>query len=387
MTRRSVQTSATSHPGATADAASASSSRIPFFDALKAIASQLIVLHHLIAYGPMSEVARRHLPGLVDWLYYDARMSVQVFFVLGGYLAARALAPDLLPRMQSPAGAIWKRFGRLALPCFAAVLISVACAAVARTLIDDPSLPAPPTLTQLLAHALLLHDVLGYDALSAGVWYVAIDLQLFALMAVLLWAARLAPGRLQRAAVLVLMTTAASVSLYVINRDTSWDIYAPYFFGVYMLGAAAFWATAPGRSPLWLVLVAAIVAGALAIHFRERVAFAALIALAICVVRCSGLIKRWPESRVLAFLGRISFSVFLIHYPVSMLMNAAVQPLFGDHPVANIGGLVVTWILSVAAGAVFYRYVESRVGAAPRSRGTSAHAATGRDGNRIIATS
>ena len=47
------------------------------------------------------------------------------------------------------------------------MLISVACAAVARTLIDDPSLPAPPTLTQLLAHALLLHDVLGYDALSA----------------------------------------------------------------------------------------------------------------------------------------------------------------------------------------------------------------------------
>ena len=57
-----MQTSATSHPGATADAASASSSRIPFFDALKAIASQLIVLHHLIAYGPMSEVARRHRP-------------------------------------------------------------------------------------------------------------------------------------------------------------------------------------------------------------------------------------------------------------------------------------------------------------------------------------
>ncbi len=345
------------------------------------------MLHHLIAYGPMSEVARRHLPGLVDWLYYDARMSVQVFFVLGGYLAARALAPDLRPRMQSPAGAIRKRFGRLALPCFAAVLISVACAAVARTLIDDPSLPAPPTLTQLLAHALLLHDVLGYDALSAGVWYVAIDLQLFALMAVLLWSARLAPARLRPAVVLALIATAATVSLYVINRDTAWDIYAPYFFGVYVLGAAAYWVSTPGRSPLWLVLVAAVVAGALAIDFRERVAFAALVALTVCVVRYSGLIRRWPESRALTFLGRISFSVFLIHYPVSMLMNAAVQPLFGDHPIANIGGLVVTWMLSIGAGAVFYRHVESRIGAAPRDHGTSGRPRDGGDDNRIIATS
>ncbi|HEY9191249.1 MAG TPA: acyltransferase family protein, partial [Methyloversatilis sp.] len=142
----------------------------------------------------------------------------------------------------------------------------------------------------------------------------------------------------------------------------------------------------PGRSPLWLALVATIVAGALAIHFRERVAFAALIALAICIMRYSGLINRWPESRVLAFLGRISFSVFLIHYPVSMLMNAAVQPLFGDDPVANIGGLVLTWLLSVAAGAVFYRHVESRIGAAPRSHGTSGRGRNGRDDNRIIAT-
>ena len=33
---------------------SQSSARMPLIDALKAIASQLIVLHHLSAYGPLS---------------------------------------------------------------------------------------------------------------------------------------------------------------------------------------------------------------------------------------------------------------------------------------------------------------------------------------------
>ena len=36
--------------------------RLPFIDALKALASQLIVLHHLAFYGPMSDYARSLAP-------------------------------------------------------------------------------------------------------------------------------------------------------------------------------------------------------------------------------------------------------------------------------------------------------------------------------------
>ncbi len=334
---------------------------MPFFDALKAIASQLIVLHHLIAYGPMSEVAEDHFPRLVNWLYYDGRMSVQVFFVMAGFLAARALAPDRAPAFRSPWPALRKRYLRLAVPCLAAVLASIVCAAIARSLIVDPSLPAPPGAAQLLAHALLLQDVLGFEALSAGVWYVAIDFQLFALFALLLWLARAVPERQRPAIATGLVAAAALASLFHINRDPSWDAYAPYFFGVYALGIASFWASARGRSPLWLMLVALITAAALAVDYRERVAFASAVALTIGVARRYRLLERWPDIRALAFLGRISFSVFLIHYPVAMLMNAVVHLLFGDHASSNILGLIVAWGLSVAAGAVFHRHVENRV--------------------------
>ncbi|MGZ8261721.1 MAG: acyltransferase family protein, partial [Methylotenera sp.] len=62
--------------------------RFPAIDAFKAIASQLIVLHHLAAYGPLSDAVQQAAPGLISWLYDYARMAVQVFFVIGGYLAA-----------------------------------------------------------------------------------------------------------------------------------------------------------------------------------------------------------------------------------------------------------------------------------------------------------
>ena len=60
--------------------------RMPLIDAFKALASQLIVLHHLAAYGPLSVAARQIAPATVDWLYDYARMAVQIFLVIGGFL-------------------------------------------------------------------------------------------------------------------------------------------------------------------------------------------------------------------------------------------------------------------------------------------------------------
>jgi len=69
-------------------------SRLAFIDALKAVASQLIVLHHLAFYGPMSDYAQELFPGLMSWLYDYARIAVQAFLVIGGFLAAQALTRD-----------------------------------------------------------------------------------------------------------------------------------------------------------------------------------------------------------------------------------------------------------------------------------------------------
>ena len=69
-------------------------SRFPLIDAVKAIASQLIVLHHLAFYGPMSDYAQEISPELISWLSQHARIAVQAFLVMGGFLAAQALAKE-----------------------------------------------------------------------------------------------------------------------------------------------------------------------------------------------------------------------------------------------------------------------------------------------------
>lgn len=341
----------------------ASPSRMPLIDALKALASQLIVLHHFSAYGPLADAFEEWLPALAGWLFDYGRMAVQVFLVVGGFLAARSLAPRGRAEFAAPLALLWQRYRRLVLPFAAAMLLAIACAALARHWLDDEAVPGPATPVQFLAHALLLQGVLHAEALSAGVWYVAIDFQLFALLALLLWLARRAGGRHARPASLVLVGLLALASLFHFNRDAAWDDWAPYFFGSYALGAATWWASAPGRPARGLALVWAIPLLALAVDFRERLVLALAVAVLLGAARRSGLLERWPQWRPMAFLGRISYAVFLVHFPVYLLASAAFAQAGVEDAWAGLLALAMGWAASLVAGALFHRWIECRAAA------------------------
>lgn len=334
--------------------------RLAGIDALKAIGSQLIVLHHLAFYGPMSDAAHSLAPALIDWLADYARIAVQLFLVIGGFLAARSLAPDGLLRASRPLAALLRRYRKLVVPFAAAIGLAIAAAALARQGMDHPSIPAPPQWGQLLAHLLLLHDVLDIDALSAGVWYVAIDFQLFGLLLLALWLARRMPASWRVRVGVALVAALGLASLFWFNRDAGWDMWAIYFFGAYGLGVLGYWASNPGRSPWWIAALAAVGVAALMVDMRSRIALAVVVALWLAMARRGGWLSSWPRGRVFATFGAISYSVFLVHFPICLLVNSLMSQLAPGMPWLNAAGMAMAWLASNAAGALFYRYVESR---------------------------
>jgi peptidoglycan/LPS O-acetylase OafA/YrhL len=334
---------------------------MPVLDAFKAIACLMIVLHHLAVYGPMSDAAYPLFPGLIDWLFQHGRMAVQAFFVMAGFLVARKFAPHGVSLVASPWPIIGQRYVRLAIPYLAALTIAIACAALAREWVDHDSIPDAPSIPQLLAHVFLLQDLLDQDALSAGVWYIAIDFQLFALSALLLWLPRQAgfPAKARSIAPL-LVAALALASLFAFNLNQAWDETALYFFGSYGLGMLAYWISNSRRNMLWLGLLAALVAAALLVEFRERIAVAGVLALMLGLSKSSSSFGNWLAFRPLAYLGRISFSVFLVHFPLLLLVNAAFFHFFPQQPAANALGMLLAIGISILGGGLFYQWIESR---------------------------
>lgn len=327
--------------------------RMPLIDALKAIAALLVLLNHFSSYGPLAANARESFPGLFDWFYEYGRMAVQVFLVVAGFLAARALSPRGEALAAFPLPLLWKRYLRLVVPYLAALGLAIAAAAIADHWMDDEAIPDRATVGQWLAHALLLHGLLGVEALSAGVWYIAIDFQLFALMALLLWSGR---GRLP--AMLPVLAVAAA-ALFWFNRDAAWDNWALYFFGSYGLGAAAWWAGDRRQLTAWLGVIATVAVAALILDFRLRILLALAVALLLGFGRRHGFLERWPDARPLAFLGQISYSLFLVHFPVLLLANGLYAQSGLDSPVSTLAGLALAIGTSLAAATLFHRWIES----------------------------
>jgi peptidoglycan/LPS O-acetylase OafA/YrhL len=341
-------------------ASPASANRFAYIDVLKAFASSLIVLHHLAFYGPMADHAHALAPELIDWLASQGRLAVQVFLVVGGFLAAKSLTATRIP---PPAGeAIRRRFYKLVPPYLLAILCAIVCAALARVWMPHSSIPAAPTAAQIVAHALLLQDILDVDSLSAGLWYIAIDFQLYAGMAILAAMTASMSGRFYRALLPVVVTGCALVSLLYVNRHPEWDVWGAYFFGSYAFGALAWWAAsreAGARQAAFLTgTVCVIGVIALAIDFRTRILLALLVSLALIAgSRFNGgaMIAKWCWP---AFFGRISYALLLVHFPVCMVVNAFFYRYVAPDPAVQLMGMMVAWAGSIVAAAAFHHWVE-----------------------------
>lgn len=341
--------------------------RLHHIDTVKAIAAQCIVWHHFSAYGPLSDALFQAYPIVASWLYEYARMTVQVFLVMGGYFAARSLTPEgiwLYRKNRSLWDIVLGRWLRLVLPFAVALIGTVLCGMWADRWLDgrdDDFISPVPNVGQVVAHLSLSFDILDIDALSAGAWYVAMDFQLYGFFAILMWIA----GRWGWALVSGMMLA----SLFIFNRYADWDIWTVYFFGSYGMGALVWWAqkasTPQQRRVCWVLLVGSGVA-ALAWDFRPRVALAwifSLWLLAVDTQRMPALPFTFPDRlrQAIQRLGQSSYALFLTHFAVLMLANALWKyrqwHVDGALPLMLAGA----WCTCMGLAFAFERWVERKL--------------------------
>ena len=342
--------------------------RSELIDLLKVCACILIVWHHLALYSPMAAVASEWFPSTENFLLAHGLLAVQVFLVLGGYLNAKSLSRVLSDDSLHATSRIWARYKRLAIPLFVALSFAVLVTELIRPFFDHNSLSAAPTPLQVFAHVFLLQDILFLEAFSAGVWYVAIDFQLFVIAIACAglahaWQRFSETGSVVRK-VLFLWATLTLVSIFVWNLHPLGEIWGTYFLGAYGLGLCiGCWRYANLRFSHFHLSLMIVFIGALAFAYqpRERLAVAVVTAFFLCLYE-AGECKpiEFLKASWLRNFSDATYSIFLIHFGVSLLISALVFNFWSENIPINLMGLLLSFALSIWLGRLIQLHIESK---------------------------
>ncbi|MDF0542020.1 acyltransferase [Sphingobium sp. H39-3-25] len=298
--------------------------------AIRGLAAAWIVLFHASEGG--------HVPSLKAWLpdfistaiFGTGHYGVPVFFALSGFVVAHSLTGiDITP--NSYARFLLRRSIRLDPSYWVAIALGMAFA-IAAAMVKHEPIP-PYSQGQVLAHLIYAQRFLGYPAINGVFWTLAYEVQFYAFFA----AAMIVPNRLTKA----ILCGAALCSAFGM-----FDGLVPGLFlnlwGCFFVGVIARW-SADNR--LWLPALLGL-SVALVLHGLFN-AVAAATALILYAAVDSGWAENGLSARPFQLLGTISYSLYLIHNPVTGAVG------FVAHRIAGHGVLADLFALVAICAAVF----------------------------------
>lgn len=354
--------------------ARSTSPRVLGLDGLRALAVALVVVFHLF-------------PGTLVGGY----LGVDIFFVISGFIITRLLLIERTSTGRIALGAFWKRRARRLLPALIALLL--VCTSVAALISGDVLVGVGGQLLAALTFSSNWYFlVTGADyfahanpELYRNLWSLAVEEQFYLLwpLIMLVLIARLA--RTGRIVTLSILTAASAIAMAVLV--TPGDPTAVYFgtgthaFGLtlgalvavvsqwwssreleWSRAARTSWAGIGVVSLAGLVALSVVMPGeAVWAYQGGLVAVAILSAAAICAVLVPGSpVARALEWAPLTWVGVRSYGIYLWHWPVAVLLSAAL-PTWTSHPGLSwaLGGIAA--LLTVAAAAVSFRFVETPI--------------------------
>jgi peptidoglycan/LPS O-acetylase OafA/YrhL len=323
--------------------------RLAFIDALRGLAALAVAAYHIERYGPLAEPASRLIAGPIEDVIRRGWMGVQTFYVISGFVIAYSLRDAWMTPGYLGNYAL-RRSLRLDPPYWTTIAVSLAIFFAGPVFGWPSPMLSDPSWPQFGWHFLYLQNLMGYDNLSVGLWTLCIEVQFYLLYAIIFGLAQRTCG-MDRwtsggggTALALWFAPIAVVSLLTYRHDEVFT--GPYFawlapfqnnacmlhyFWMFFLGMLVHW-TLERRLPAWILLgYLGLMAGRFGwrevyessrtglVHYSWsiEVLVAGIAGSAIFLVGRAGRFATAGNWRPLQFLGMISYSLYLIHYPVS----------------------------------------------------------------------
>ena len=334
------------------------SKRLPFIDALRGIAAMWVVIFH-IGEGGQIATLQAVIPAWFNSAFFKSgHFGVPIFFVLSGFVIALSIGTDRVTAGYT------LRFGlrrsiRLDLPYWASIVITLAFTAVKARLLPATGVPVA-TATQVLAHMFYLQDWLGFHPINTVYWTLAFEIQFYLMFCILLGVAHaFRTGENDRRSQAVVFTLAALASIIwpLVPALHIRGLALPNWHG-FLLGAFVFWSLKGIMRARWFALYALALTGVWAQTHDSFTIVCVTTATMILLVGLAGKLTVWLEARWLQFLGKVSYSVYLLHLPISGATFWALNRVMPHTPALDVLASVIVIALNCVAAQLFWWGVE-----------------------------
>jgi peptidoglycan/LPS O-acetylase OafA/YrhL len=301
------------------------------------------------------------------WLSLPASFGgggVMLFFLVSGFCIH-------LPYVGSDA-IEWKpylarRFWRIYPPYAIAVILTIGCEWLAHSLVPADPVTSPDKVFRTLLMSQNYGDQAGQMMGNTALWSLPVEFELYLAYPVFLWMLRRYGAR----ACVIVSGVVSAIATFLCLHGYPWleGNFAHYWL-IWCTGAllAEGWrmGTLPRFSAWYLPVFA--VAGVVAVytrlkdfsypiqHYSWAVFYFFLMWGGLCFPQW---IERVPAAlrRGLLWLGMISYSLYLIHYPLFLAAGAAWTAAFGHKPISFLVPLGASFLLLPIAWIV-YRFTE-----------------------------
>jgi peptidoglycan/LPS O-acetylase OafA/YrhL len=312
-------------------------SRNETVDALRGLAALSVCLFHFTN-GQNFQATSYLIPvGQYGWL------GVEVFFVISGFIVPYAMLRAGYTLSAWPTF-LAKRLVRLEPPYLVSIIIVLLLAIASTVAPGFRGAPIDWSLLQIAGHLGYLNTVLGLPWLNPVYWSLAIEFQFYILIGLTLPALVAAPVSLRLATIVVLALLPsalpqASAATIVPALPFFAAGLVTFLLAVGLIRPAAYWTT---LAALGIALVAA--------RGWAEASAAVVPAAAIATLRL-------PRVGPVAWLGAISYSLYLLHVPVGgRVVNLATR--VSASPVFELVGVAVAFALAIAAAAMLHALIE-----------------------------
>jgi len=316
----------TTRPGSTQPA------RVAGLDAIRGLAALYVVVYHIFLRAWPGYPRASHAPFWAIGLSYG-RAAVAVFIVLSGF--SLSLGPARSGwRLKSIATYAHRRAWRILPPYWAALGFSLV---MTWYVLAQPGW-AVPNGKSVLVYGLLVQDVFAVGSPNRTFWSIAIEAQLYILLPLLLLLVRRVSALAMAGLVAAIVVTMGVLGPHVALLNTALVKFNPdlaVLFAVGLLAAGIVTAGERTRSRpwAWYALAAAVPAIALMVVkgsvwsyfnlFWLDLAWAPAIGCFLAAVATARprLVVRFLDTRPLRSLGSCSYSLYLTHMPIVIVVS------------------------------------------------------------------